>query len=132
MSSLDIRAKFDYAASAALAVATKNATTNLDHKITKDNSYLNGGRFIYQNAEWGDFISCQIVDVDNILGYGAGTVLKTYIEKWYIHPNETHAVCELPYAGHVPKNLYLRVKYTSVGTTNDVNMAINYHLHVLE
>jgi len=129
---LDLKNIFDYSENAVQGTMSKDSVSSLDLKITEDNVYLNGGEILYQDAVWGDYITMQVVDIDNVLGYGANTVLKEYIHKRYIHPElKSDEVC-LPYAGMAPKNTYLRLKYTSVGTTNDVKVAANYYLHEME
>lgn len=129
--SLELKNRFDYAEVATSGTATKNTTTNLDLKITDAAAYLNGGSILYQSANWGDYIKAQVVDVDNILGYGAGFVVNTYINKRYIHPDENYDDIELPYVGNILQNLYLRIAYTSTSTTTDVKVAINYYIHHL-
>ena len=126
---LDTRDKFDYAEDGMVGTATKNTTTDLDFKVTGAKEYVQGGQLLFQNAAWGDYITAQVVDVDNVLGYGAGTVLNEYIKKRYVHPDIGKSELEVPYAGLIPQNTYLRIKYTSVGTSTDVNIAVNYSLH---
>lgn len=127
---VDIRnTDFDFYGDGIFGTATKNSTTDFDYKIPLDDIYINGGEVTTKDSTIGDCIKIQIVDRDNILGYGANTVLKTYLEKWYINPNG-RMVLDVPYAGQVPKNLYLRVKYTSTGTDTDVKIAVNYFMHI--
>lgn len=105
--------------------ATKDSTTSHTFKLTKKYC-LKGGYFYSQNASWGDYCKVELSDEDNLLGSGAGTILGTYVNKWYVPPNgqELHiddvAISELP----VP-NLYLKITYTSVGTVNDVDGVVN-------
>lgn len=129
MSGLDIRNKFDYSEHAVLGTATKDSTTNIDYKVTGDNEYVQGGQILFKNAEWGDYIKAQVVDVDNVLGYGANTVLNEYIHKRYVHPDLKKSELEVPYAGKVPQNTYLRIVYVSVGAVLNVNVAVNYKIH---
>lgn len=125
---LDLRNKFDFAANAFEGTATKDSTTDIDFKMS-ENLFLNGGLLLYKDAAWGDYFAIQIIDIDNILGYGANTILKNYITKWYVHP-DTHCLeLHAEYAGKVLKDLYVRLKYTSVGTTNDVKVKVNLRLH---
>lgn len=126
---LDITNKFDYTEHAINGTATKTTTTNIDLKITTEKTWINGGAILYKNAAWGDYITAQVVDKDNVLGYGSNVVLAEYITKRYIHPDEHYDEIELPYAGEIPQNTYLRIKYTSVGTSTDVDVAANYFLH---
>lgn len=125
----DLRNKLDYNEEGVIGTATKDSTTDHDMKITDDNIFITGGEILFKDAEWGDYIVAQVVDKDNVLGGGAGVVLNEYIHKRYVHPDLKRSAVNIDYAGNVPKNLYLRIKYTSVGTTNDVKVAINYHLH---
>lgn len=126
---LDTRNKFDYTENGTIGTATKNTTTDLDFKVTGAKEYVQGGQILFQDANWGDYITAQVVDVDNVLGYGAGTVLNEYIKKRYISPTMGHSELEVPYAGLVPQNTYLRIKYISTGTSTDVKVAVNYSLH---
>lgn len=114
-----------------LATATKNTTTSIDFKIPGTLGtfrYINGAVVITNKAVFGDWSSSSIVDIDNLLGYGAGTVLASYVTKWYINPSNEMNI-ETPYAGKIPAGMYIRIIYHSVGTTDDVGVAINYRLH---
>lgn len=126
---MQVNSGFDYAENGNKFTATKDSTTDHDFKVTGTKTWINGGEFLYKNAVWGDYIEAQIIDIDNVLGLGANTVLKHYIVKRYLHPDVKCVNLELDYAGKIPQNTYLRIKYHSVGTTNDVDIAVNYHLH---
>ena len=106
---------------------TKDTTQNVDLKLTED-MYCDGGFLYASDAEFGDYIKSQVIDIDDILGYGENYVLKTWIEKWYVIPNQIMHV-KVNQGGAISANLYLRLKYTSIGTINDVQFAINYHLY---
>jgi hypothetical protein len=109
-------------------VATAGTTTNNDFYIT-DDCLIDGAVFVTINSALGDYIDCQVVDVDNILGYGAGTVLGQYVYNWYVNPNETFQFnYESKYPAKIFGGLYLRFSYVSVGTTN-VDIIVNYTLH---
>lgn len=129
--SLETHTDFNYSENGTTGTATKNTTTNIDFKVTYAKGYINGGIIHYQNAFWGDYIEAQVIDIDNVLGGGVNTVLKHYIKKRYLHPNENNSLINLPYAGLIPEDVYLRVIYHSVGTSTDINLAINYFLHEL-
>lgn len=111
------------------ATATKNTTTNVDLKVAENYIYVNGAEFIQANAVIGDYVECQVIDIDNVLGYGADTVLTQYISKWYLDPSTTRFCLESPYAGNVPNGCYMRMIYHSVGTVNDVDICVNYFFH---
>jgi hypothetical protein len=110
--------------------AAHGSATSEDFKILEAGQpglYINGGDLYTKNAEVGDWIAVQAVDVDNILGYGAGTVLNEWVKKWYVAPSGTQSV-STPYAGKIPGGLYLRIVYHSTGAT-DVKVAMNLRLH---
>lgn len=100
---------------------------NIDFKITY-NALLNGGILQTKGEEMGDYFSAHVVDKDNILGYGAGAVLNTWIVKWYALIEDVHMDLTTPQAGNIPANLYLRIKYKSTGAT-DVKVLVNYRLN---
>jgi len=84
------------------------------------------GRFVDWGKSWfsaqheGDIVTnVEVVDVDNILGYGAGLVLKTYHDDeapsenhgWIIPKHEGSIQVEaLGGYGFIPAEIYLRVK----------------------
>ena len=105
---------------------TAGDTQNLDLKVTSGDRLFNGGMLYTTNAVIGDWIKVQIVDVDNILGYGSDYVVKTFIQKYYVFPGHVMTV-KTPYAGKVLENLYIRMQYKSTGGTN-VGLAVNYFL----
>lgn len=131
MSSLDLKKDFNYSETGVTGTVTKNSITNIDLKVTESHIYLNGGRILYENAVFGDYLTFQVVDIDNVLGYGANTVLAEFIHKRYIDPNSTQDSMYVPYAAFIPQNTYVRLKYTSIGTSTDVNVAVNYFFHEL-
>ncbi|MGV8130857.1 MAG: hypothetical protein ACP5N7_02025 [Candidatus Pacearchaeota archaeon] len=75
-------------------------------------------------ANYGDFdhILFQLVDKDNVLGYGANTVLKEYCELWSVIVEKTTIPIYAPNksAGRVFPGLYARLIYypTDVTKTN--------------
>lgn len=98
--------------------ATAGQTTTYDYKLTEAR-LLDGTRLILKDQAFGDHIKFQVVDVDNILGYGAGVVLDEFATNWYVSP-DTHGQADdrLPYSAEVLANLYIRIIYVSVGATN--------------
>ena len=109
--------------------ATKNTSTNIDYKIL-ETSKISGVRVLLKDHQFGDSMSMQVVDVDNILGYGAGFVVETYGHNWNIDSeNEDQGRENMIYAAEILVDLYLRIIYTSTSTTTDVEVKINYYLH---
>jgi len=112
-------------------IATAGTTTNCDYKVLaagQKGLNINGGDIFTSGSVVGDYIEVQAVDVDNLLGYGANTVLNTWVVKWYISPAGYQTVMT-PYAGLIPGGVYLRMIYHSVGSS-PVTVAVNYRLHL--
>lgn len=108
--------------------ATALSTTSIDLKMLDDN-FITGAILIASGVTFGDYVQFQVVDVDNVLGYGVNTILGTYINKWYLKSDRQEQFNEsLVYPAKLPALVYLRLKYTSTGTT-PVEVAINYRLH---
>jgi hypothetical protein len=109
--------------------ATKNTTSNIDFKILEER-YLNGCMLILKNHVFGDKLKFQVVDVDNIVGYGAGTVLDEFGTDWYVsEDSQDQGMITIPYPAKIIAGLYIRIVYISVGTENDVQLKCNLFLH---
>jgi hypothetical protein len=107
---------------------TAGQTGNIDLKLT-ERRFITGLQLLLKDHTWGDTAKLQIVDVDNILGYGAGTVLAEYATDWQVcSDKQDQGIFSVPYPADIATNLYLRVAYTSTGGTN-VGVRVNYFLH---
>lgn len=108
--------------------ATLGQTTNIDYLVSEER-YINGAQLILQNQVFGDKVNFEIVDVDDILGLGAGTVLDTFAEDWFIDSsNMNQQIIKIEYPAKILAGLYVRVKYTSTGASN-VDVRCNLLLH---
>ncbi len=106
--------------------ASAGQLTNLDYKLT-ESRLVYGGQIILKNHEFADKLSFQVVDVDNILGLGAGVVLGEYMKDWHVASDvQTQPPVFVNYPTDVMAGLYLRIAYTSTGSTN-VEAAINIY-----
>lgn len=119
--------KYDFAGNCANGTVTKNTTGDIDFKLP-ETLKVSGGEILTDKAIHGDTLVVQIVDVDGI-DFEAGTVLKTYITKWGHDSITQKSILDNSYAGEIKKDYYLRVKFTSTGTTDDVKVVVNYYLH---
>src|SRR6266853_5463920 len=111
--------------------ASVNGTTNNDLAIT-DDCLLLGYRILVNGAVWGDGISVQIIDIDNILGFGANFVVASSVTDFPIDNNsqdQGHYV--LQYPKKVPGLLYIRTIYNSTAGVLGIQpkVAIQYYLH---
>jgi hypothetical protein len=109
-------------------VGTAETVTDIDFLLAECR-WINGGCLILKNHVFGDSITFQIVDKDNIFGYGANTVLDEFIKDFYLD-DEKHAQAPimLDYPARLPVGVYMRLKYTSIGATN-VDVKCNLFLH---
>jgi len=115
------------------STASANTTTNIEYKVINQSGesetykYLKGGLLFGSNIAYGDYIEVEIVDIDNILGAGAGYVVKNYVIQRFIHPtcSFTNNI-ESTTPGKIPIGLYVRFKYTAVaGSTRMIFINLN-------
>lgn len=102
--------------------ATKNSTTTHYFKVAEAGLFLRGGMLHTKDQVIGDYIDVKIVDKDAVY-YPAGTVLDDYMKGWPVDPSGCTLVkSESITSTAIPINVYFKVDYTSVGTTNDVTV----------
>lgn len=113
----------------------KNSTTNLDWKIpniayqgVNKKSYMDGINYYAKNAEVGDHMTFEVIDKDNVLGYGANVVLDQFGYQWAVMPNQEVNI--RLYKARLIPDLYIRIVYTSVGTVDDIKFVCNLYRHV--
>lgn len=110
--------------------ALKNSTTDIDFAIGAEDRYINGGSILLVGATEGDTFCYQIVDKDNIFGYGAGVVLDEFVKDWQVDPTvQNQGLYETTFLARIYAGLYIRVKYTSVSTILDVTVKLNLLLN---
>jgi hypothetical protein len=108
--------------------AFAGATTVNDYKLTAAR-LIDGIQFLAKDHVFGDSVSVSVVDVDNVIGYGAGVVLDTFATGWYLSESQDQGQIRLPYSAEVLTGLYLRITYVSVGTSN-VQVKYNLFAHM--
>lgn len=102
-----------------------NHTNEYSEKFNKD-LYLFGGRYQITSFNEGDYLEFEVVDLDNVLGYGAGVVLSRYIETEHIET--TNAVeIKLDDAALLPVGVYIRARLVSVGAAAG-QLKVKYYL----
>ena len=109
--------------------AAKNSTSSIDYLVPEER-FINGVSLLLKNHVWGDHVKFQVVDKDNVMGYGAGLVLDTFGDQWYVNDekqDQDDVTAEYP--ARIPAGLYIRLVYTSVGTVYDVQVKMNMWLH---
>jgi hypothetical protein len=110
----------------ATGTVTAGQTSNIDLKMN-DDMLLTGGLLLAKGGVFGDTVAAQVVDVDNILGLGAGAVLNQFVS-WILPDSPVSMQLEVPYPSKIIAGLYLRLAYTSIGATN-VQVGVNYMTH---
>ena len=103
-----------------------NTTQDLDFLVVQER-WINGGRAIVNNIGPEDKLTFQIVDKDNVIGLGAGTVLDEFICEYYVPTNGSLEV-SLAYPARIPAGLYIRLKYTSTHASG-CTVKCNLYLH---
>lgn len=86
---------------------------------------VNGAEVWLDSTAFGSYVTFQVVDVDNVLGYGAGLVVEEFGDKWQIHPGVVTKAFP-GYVANIPIGLYIRFKVNSADTTD---FYFNIHLH---
>lgn len=104
-----------------------NETKNIDFKITEER-WINGGSLIVDNIGPDDVVSFEVIDKDNVLGYGVNTVLDHFIDEFYI-PQDGKLEVALAYPAKILQNLYVRLIYTSTHSLG-CTVKCNLYLHL--
>ena len=109
--------------------ATAGTTTNVQFAIGAEDRYMNGIHLMLKNHAWGDTVGFAVVDVDNLYGYGANLVLKTFGTNWNINDQvQDQGSTVFNYVARIPAGMYMRLSYLSVGATN-VDVKLNCLMH---
>jgi hypothetical protein len=107
---------------------TSGVSTTYNYQVTEAR-LIDGVQILVKDHAFGDSIDFKVVDVDNVVGYGAGVVLDTFATGWYVASDaQDQGQIRLPYSAEVIAGLYLRIIYNSVGATN-VDVKINLFAH---
>lgn len=121
-----VKSALNYAGAGVSIQATAGQTTTLDLTLA-DDSLLTGAWFVTSSGQYGDSITFQIVDVSGAITGTPNTVLKTFINSWYV-PASADMQIDLEYPAKLITGLTIRLLYTSTGTSSAF-VAINYKLH---
>ena len=113
----------------------KNQANTLDWVIPQTSyvgvnkqSYMDGIQYKAKDGVEGDKLTFQVVDKDNLLGYGAGFVLDEFGKDWPVVPDEKDVI--RLYKAKLLPGFYIRMIYTSVGTVNDVTLSVGLFRHM--
>ncbi len=78
-------------------------------------SIMVGVRYHIDGGNNGDHLTFSVIDKDNILGYGANTILDSFAENFYIFPNEVAEIRE--HKADLIAGLYIRCHYVNTGAS---------------
>jgi hypothetical protein len=111
------------------------STVTIDLQLTQVSNEVQqiiyGGALYTDSPGFNDHVKFQIIDIDNVIGYGNNVVLKEYIEKAYLNNHNTFE--DYDEAGaYLPVGIYLRCIYTSTKSSGTTKIKINYLLGVPE
>ena len=98
---------------------TAGQSASFDYELTSA-VRLQGGYYWVKDSALNDKVSLSVVDVDDILGGGAGAVVSQYVKDMPVAPWDHQQELESPTAAAIPAGLYLRVTYDSFGATNPI------------
>lgn len=117
-----------YVASDAVTVEHGQEVT-IDLELEQDDDeaqqILYGGALYTENSGFEDYVRFQVIDINNVLGYGTNVVLKEYIKKAYLNNNGVFE--DYDEAGaYLPAGLFLRCIYKSEKDTGNTKIKINY------
>lgn len=102
------------------------STENIDYKIEQER-YINGGTLIIDNIGNNDKMTFQVIDKDNVLGFGTNVVLDQFITDYYI-PNNKLLEVRLDYPARISAGLYVRMIYTNTSLETST-IKCNLYLH---
>lgn len=119
--------KLQFNAQGVKANPSLNTATNLDLYFSDDH-LITGFWLVCSGAASGDKVALQAIDTDNIMGFGAGTVLKQFATNIYLASN-FDAQFDVAYPAKIYAGLSLRIIYTSTSLLGSPFFAANFKLH---
>jgi hypothetical protein len=124
-------------ATSALITVAANSQEQSDYYITSER-FASGGSIVVENAQFGDYVSAEVVDKDGIIPVPYRTALceshptvAKYIEKMWICPTGECSSLHLdtrPLTASIAAGLYLRVTYFAANAGSSRRVGINYFL----
>lgn len=131
-------------ATASPVTIESNSTHTIDFLLTVER-YVSGGCLIVENAEFGDYCTAEIIDIDGVIPapYRAALcenypTVATYIEKEFLKVSTPgsvtagsvtkHEIDTYPLNAKITPGLYLRITYTAVNSGLNRRAVVNYYL----
>ena len=114
-----INTEYEVKAKGYIGTATAGTSTDIDFAVGAEDRYIDGVRILLSNHADGDTMDFKVVDVDNVLGYGAGVVLKQFGYTWNVdYENSDQGMNVYNFLAKINAGLYVRITYNSAGVSN--------------
>ena len=114
-----INTEYEVKAKGYIGTATAGTSTDIDFAVGAEDRYIDGVRILLSNHADGDTMDFKVVDVDNVLGYGAGVVLKQFGYTWNVdYENSDQGMNFYNFLAKINAGLYVRITYNSAGVSN--------------
>jgi hypothetical protein len=100
------------------------------------NALMDAPRYIYgceiilpDTAPYGLTVDFKVVDVDNVLGYGANFEVEQFGYTWNLDPREKNTAFP-GYTAFIPQGLYIQCLFNDIPALTTINnVGINMYLH---
>jgi hypothetical protein len=117
---------FRFRGSSFSGTVSGESTADIDYEITQER-WVNGGRLLVSAIGPEDKITFQVIDKNNVLGFGANVVLDEFIKDYFV-PDGGNLEVRLDYPARIIAGLFLRLKYTN-SNTSTIAIKCNLYLH---
>ena len=107
-----------------------NADTQSVGKSISTEVDIIGVQWYTRNAEFGDYATLEIIDIDNILGQGEDFKAGDFGEEIQIFPESPLDMVDQFVCKTLPSGLYLQVKYHAVDSGSTRQMQVNFVVRV--
>jgi hypothetical protein len=109
--------------------AAASSISSIDFQMAYE-IWVSGGYISVKDGNWGDKLTIQIVDVNNLLGYGTNIVLRQFVENMCVVTDQQYQCnIDISYVALIPAGLYVRVVYDNTGI-DPVDFAVNIYSHL--
>jgi len=114
-----------------------NQPTPIDFELEEER-WVTGGKFIYKDAQEGDYITADVVDVNGVIPEPYRAILcenypvvARYVEKIWLVPSVGYDFVTMdtyPLNAKITQGLFLRITYHAVDSGSARKAAVNYNL----
>jgi hypothetical protein len=134
-SAFAINTEYEARATGYRGTAVAGTTTDIDFPIGSEDRYIDGLRLFLKNHVDGDTMDFKVVDVDGIIpapyrgAFPSYPILKQFGYSWNVDEEQSDQGKHVyNFLARLAAGLYIRISYTSTGTTN-VTVKLNARLY---